>query len=491
MAVVRVSAFYRIFELGLLGPQPVQPKRVRSGAAALLAGRCRKCGAWVATVVRRWDQFPEAGAEVPPLLVEPMSCCVRVHPTEAVLVRGGELVRIVPLGKMLASAPESVLVPANWPLVLLTGAKPEKKPGLPSAEGAVGRWLDRIIHILRGRDWLQEALHFVDAEAERIARLGLWADLWQLLLALYRAGKEAPGARKGLFALYRGLVRVAAGGRMFAGLRGGEPVLLEIGFPESFFREGIGDVREYVWPWDVYAFTFGLWDGPGREPLTAPYRMRVSEAEGPLRHWEAVREGRRYVLAPAGVRAAVRGRGIIRSVFLRECGGSTVAFEIEAEGLPDPMRGWFDWEEGFGFSPWQLTNGFRFEDDPLLGMASELFAELVTAEPKALARKVGVRGGRVLPPEEGRVKAEPRVVYFGESEQKGLRSVRRPLPVSERRAPRLHAVAGHLRRIKGVPSEEARRAAEEYRVVLQEGYTFVRPHERGRRGPREEQPRGS
>jgi hypothetical protein len=488
---VRVSAFSKIFELGPLGPRAVPPKRLRSGAAALLAGRCRKCGAWVAAVVRTWDPAREEDPEMPSVLLEPMACCVRVHPTEAVLARDGELVMITPLGKMLATAPESVLAPANWPLVLLTGAKPEQKPRLPSAEGTAGRWLERIGRVLRGRDWLQEGLHFVDSEAERISRLGLWADLWELLLALYRAVKDAPGAREGLFALYRGLVRVAAGDRMFAGLRGGEPALLEIGFPESFFREDMGDVREYVWPWDVYAFTFGLWEGPGERPLVTPYRMQVSGAEGPLRHWQAAREGRRYVLAPAGVRAAVRGRGIIRSVLLRERGGSKVAFEIEAEGLPDPMRGWFDWEEGFGFSPWQLTNGFRFEDDPLLGMASELFAELVTAEPKALARKVGAGGARVLPPEEGRVRAEPRVVYFGEPGERGAGSVRRPLPAAERRAPRLHAVAGHLRRITGKASEEARKAAEEYRVALPEGYTFVRPHERGRRGPDGKGPRES
>lgn len=488
MAVVRVSAFDRIYELGPLGPKLVPAKRLRSGAAALLAGRCRKCGAWVATVVRRWDPALENDPEMPSVLLEPMSCCVRVHPTEAVLARDGELVMITPLGKMLSSTPESVLAPANWPLVLLTGTKPEGRPRFPSAEGTVGRWLERIGRVLKGKDWLQEGLYFVDTEAERISRLGLWADLWQLLLALYRAGKETPGVREGLFALYRGLARVAAGSCMFAGLRGGEPVLLELDFPEPLFRKDF-DVREYVWPWDVYAFTFGLWDGPGERPLATPYKMDVLGAEGPLRHWEAVRERRRYVLAPAGVKAAVRGCGIIRSVFLRECGGSTVAFEVGAEGLPEPMRGWFDWEEGFGFSPWQLANGFRFEEDPLLGLASELFAELVTAEPKALARKVGAGGGRILPPEEGRVKAEPRVVYFGEPGKKGAGSVRRPLPAAERRAPRLHAVAGHLRRIKGAPSEEARRAAEEYRVALPEGFTFVRPHERGRRGPHGEGPR--
>jgi hypothetical protein len=48
---------------------------------------------------------------------------------------------------------------------------------------------------------------------------------------------------------------------------------------------------------------------------------------------------------------------------------------------------------------------------------------------------------------------------------------------------RAHAVRGHLRRLDGgrKASEVARKAAEEYGIVLPDGRTFVRPHVRGGR----------
>lgn len=81
-------------------------------------------------------------------------------------------------------------------------------------------------------------------------------------------------------------------------------------------------------------------------------------------------------------------------------------------------------------------------------------------------------GRRVrLAGESGR-KAGPRLNYLGDPQKRGARSVRVPL---ERRLPREHTVAGHLRRIKGSPGTDALQLADP------EGFTFVRPHLRGRK----------
>lgn len=301
-----------------------------------------------------------------------------------------------------------------------------------------------------------------------------WMDLWALALAALRAARDDPGTP--LLALYRCAYRAAAGGGCVVVLEGGRP--LSVVFSGAAGRAEVADPLRYAWPWDVAAFTFGFWspaDARGKEDAVAAVFSADYDGEGPLARWEEVRARRRCTLTPAGVRAVLR-EGPVKSVFLREVAPTVVFFELEPPGLPaGAVRGWFDWEEGVAFSPWMLTNGFHFARDPVVGLASLLYSDLVTAEPRRVAARTG---RKVRLAGESKGKAGPRVVYIGDPKKRGAGSVRIPL---ERRPPREHAVAGHLRRIKGSPGEEALKLARAFHIRVPEGFTFVRPHTRGRK----------
>lgn len=454
----------------------------RSGFTVLLGARCPGCGGGVARVVGRME-CPDPDWDPGDVPVRPLRCCREVWPTEVALLERGRPVALDPLSGVLARDPNSYTGNFCWSLIVLDSVRPSPaRYRVPPGRPALERWAERAEKILsRSRFWPQEALRFVYREGEEVARKRLWADLWDFMLASYRAAKEHPAAAPAVLALYRALYRMAAGQeQMVVGLEGGVPITVDLR-RSAYAPDEIGDPLRFAWPWDTAAFTFGLW-GLGEvetAALGAVYTFDLEGGEPPTGHWERVRDARRYTLTPSGVRAVLREGGI-REVFLREAGPTLVYFQAHVDGLPrGVLRGWFDWEEGVGFSPWQLVHGFRPADDPLLGLAAGLFAELVTAEPHRIAHKVRSGGGRVLPPGEGEVKVGPRVVYLGARGERGTRSVRTLLPKEERRAPRPHTVAGHLRRISGRASEAARRAAEEYRVVLPEGFTFVRPHVRG------------
>ncbi len=451
-----------------------------SGFGVLMSGCCPRCGGKAALLVARLP-YPIPDWDPGDTPVAPLRCCGPVWPTEVEFLFDGEVRAAAPLADLLKRIPEQWHSDAFWAIIVLSDARPgpvqyPDPPPSYAAELALG-----AREALRGRYWPQEALQWASREGRKIRERGLWRELWEFGILTCRAVASSPEGAEAAAALYRALCRFAAGsGRVLAGLgEEGGPVFVTVA-SRDYKAEGVSEPSEYAWPWDVAAFTLGFWD-PGRveeAALGAVYRLDVSGGEPAPAHWRRVREARRYTLTPTGVRAALRGAGALREVFLREVGPTLVYFEAGIPGFPrGAVRGWFDWELGCGFSPWQLTCGFRPAEDPLLGLAAGLDAALVTAEARQVAR--GER--RILPPEEGRVKLEPRVAYFGDPGERGLRSVRRPLPAAERRAPRPHAVAGHLRRVSGRASEEARRAAEEYRVVLPEGFTFVRPHVRGRK----------
>ena len=70
-------------------------------------------------------------------------------------------------------------------------------------------------------------------------------------------------------------------------------------------------------------------------------------------------------------------------------------------------------------------------------------------------------------------------LVLSETGQKRKLSNFRKLPVT-RKAPALHAVAGHLRRVKKASFEAVERARQ-YGIQMPDSYTFVRPFRKGKK----------
>lgn len=452
----------------------ISPKAIRDGAAVLLAGRCPRCGKHLARVAHHMP-YLDPDWEFADTPITPLPCCVPVWPTEVILTVNGNAVTRGPLAKLVSQDAGALLGEVNWMLVLLDHTEPRSVSFLPRTSGLSEEWLLQMARVLeKAKAWPQDALQLAFRIGKLVREKNLWPELWLLALAVLRTAKDDPGTP--LLTLYRCIYRAATGGGCVIALQGGRPLAAELFGPNK--PTLVEEPLRLAWPWDVAAFTFGMWDPESarkkKDALAVVFRADFN-GEGPLGHWEEIRARRRYTLTPAGVRAVLR-EGSVKSVFLKEIAPTVVFFEFELPGLPEgAVRGWFDWEEGSAFSPWMLTNGFHFDRDPVVGLASLLYCDLVTAEPRRIAAKTG---RRVRVAGESRGKAGPRVVYVGDPQKRGAGSVRVPL---ERRPPREHAVAGHLRRVKGSPSADALRLAEQFRISVPDGFTFVRPHTRGRK----------
>jgi len=78
--------------------------------------------------------------------------------------------------------------------------------------------------------------------------------------------------------------------------------------------------------------------------------------------------------------------GGIKEILLKEHGNLvTVKDEISDPELS--YLWWFDWDNGIGFSPWQVINEYAPARDPLLGTVAKVFADLVTEQEKEIKKR--------------------------------------------------------------------------------------------------------
>lgn len=361
----------------------------------------------------------------------------------------------------------------------------QKPPVPPEAPDPVSLWLKEMASAISDRKkFIQRGVLFSEKEAEKINKRQLYADLWKFPFILYQWAENLPNHQaNALFALYRTLFRAVCGNEsILVGVDENRPLFAPFEVPEGVGEEyeEFPEVAENIWPFDMYAFSFGF-PGDVKSFLDVFVLDMVAggesgeSLEGTL---EKIRSERRYTLTPGGVRALFPKGEIVRELTMEENDSLVFAVAVVEGEISFPV--WLDWREGIGFSPWQVQNGFTPKKDPFVNLLARTFCELVTAKTAEIKKQMysGESGKSVLLPGEGDVQIR-RTVYVGRSGGGGTKTVRRNLPVA-RKAPVPHAVAGHLRRVKKASSEAVERARQ-YGIEVPDGYAFVRPFRKGKR----------
>ncbi len=304
------------------------------------------------------------------------------------------------------------------------------------------------------------------------------------LAAAYVGVTQAPAVlvwAAGLHAMLRHPVEVEASGVRVRGadLRGSEELWaqwcewLHCDAPAGFVRwvhpEGLYRASDMLEPREGSV--------PDLEACRAVERALVEDAERNARY---VPYGAFVVELPEEL--FLRAWGVERLWLWVE--GKRVWCAVDGGGGP---RESFCWEAGRGV----LTNLVAPLDvSPAMGaVLAAVWRDMAVAGEEAVPRRSeraaggeGIRRPLQFPrPQQGGApvavfprRAAARLEMSGErswGSEEDRRAVRRA-----------HSVRGHLRRLAGRrrPSERARAAAGEWGVVLPEGYTFVRPHVRGR-----------
>ncbi|AEG14486.1 hypothetical protein Desku_0887 [Desulfofundulus kuznetsovii DSM 6115] len=461
------------------------------GVWLFLAGKCPRCGRHVACAVAEVedpDKFPD-------VYLPHLECCRRFPPVEVAIVADGQVRVLDPLGKIMnLDLGVCATSPRMWNQVVLWNAcdkilpGKQKLPAFPELSGPAGMWLKEISAIIINKEkFVQKGLLFSEKEAEKINKQRLYDELWKLPFAIYRWSENLPDFQTdAAFALYRALYRAVSGdGRLLVGMDGEKPLFAEFSVPEGAVKsDGRTGVLDHVWPFDMFAFSFGFLKEPEvmKNFLAVFVLGTVTDSELLDATLEKIRTGRCYTLTPGGVRAVLPKDEItgVRELVMEERDSTVFAVAKVSEQIFFPV--WFDWREGFGFSPWQVQNGFAPGKDPFIHLLAKTFCELVTARSKEIRNRVysGECGKAVLLPGEGEVRIK-RTVYIGRSGGGGTGIVRRKLPTA-RKAPAPHAVAGHLRRVRKSASPEAVERAKNYGIEVPEGFTFVRPFNKGEGG---------
>jgi len=450
-----------------------------------LAGKCPRCGKRVAKATAEVEDIEN----VPDVRLPSLNCCRLFPPVEMALVSDGQIVTVDPIGMVVdRNVKECASSFFSWNQVILWSAwknfPPEKQkpPAPPEVPDPVGLWLKEMASAISDRKkFIQRGILFSEKEAEKINKRQLYADLWKLPFALYRWAESLPDHQaNALFALYRTMFRAVCGNEsILVGVDENRPLFAPFKVPEDVgeeYEESPG-VAEHIWPFDMYAFSFGF---PGDVKGFSDVFVLdvVTSGESLEETLEKIRSGRRYTLTPGGVRALLPKGEIVQELTMEENDSLVFAVAVTEGEISFPV--WLDWREGFGFSPWQMINGFRPREDPLLGLLARTFCDLVTAKPAEIKKRVlsEERAKVVLLPSEGEAKLR-KTVYVGRG-RSGTSAVRQGIP-TERKAPAPHAVAGHLRRVKKHASPEAVERARYYGIQVPDGYTFIRPFRKGMR----------
>jgi len=460
------------------------------GAWLFLAGRCPRCGKHVACAIAEVED-PD---EFPDVYLPHLECCRRFPPVEVAIAADGRVKVLDPLGQVMNLDLEVCASSARmWNQVILWNAREkmpsgkQKPPAFPELSGPVGTWLKEMSSVVDNREkFVQKGLLFSEKEAERINKQQLYGELWKLPFTIYQWAENLPDFQvSAAFALYRALYRAVSGdGRLLVGMDEGKPLFAEFDVPEGAVKnDGRLQVLDNIWPFDLLAFSFGFLNDPEviKDFLAVFVLDTVTGGELLNGTLEKIRTGRRYTLTPGGVRAVLPKDEVtgVRELIMEEKDSTVFAVAKISEEISFPV--WFDWREGFGFSPWQVQNGFNPKEDPFVNLLAKTFCELVTARSTEIRNRVysGKRGKAVLLPGEGEVRVK-KTVYIGRSGGGGTETVRRKLPAA-RKAPAPHAVAGHLRRVKKSASPEAIERARQYGIEVPEGFTFVRPFKKGKK----------
>lgn len=333
------------------------------GAWLFLAGRCPRCGRHVAHAiaeVENPDKFPD-------VYLPYLECCRRFLPVEVAIVADGRVKVLDPLGKVMNLDLEVCATsPRMWNQVILWNACDKMPPGKqkppvhPELSGPVGLWLKEISAIIDNKEkFVQKGLLFSEKEAERINKQQLYGELWKLPFAIYRWSENLPDFQvSAAFALYRALYRAVSGdGRLLVGMDEGKPLFAEFSVPEGAVKsDGRTGVLNHVWPFDVFAFSFGFLNDPEvmKNFLAVFVLVTVTVSEPLDGTLEKIRTGRRYTLTPGGVRAILPKDEItgVRELVIEERDSTVFAVAKVSEQISFPV--WFDWREGFGFSSWQV-----------------------------------------------------------------------------------------------------------------------------------------
>ncbi|MGB9825064.1 MAG: hypothetical protein ACPLRU_00170, partial [Desulfofundulus sp.] len=284
------------------------------GTWLFLAGRCPRCGKHVACAVAE----VEDPNKFPDVRLPHVECCRRFPPVEAAVVVDGRVVTMDPLGKIMNLDLEACTFSTHmWNQVILWSVcdrmppGKQKPPPVPELSGPVGLWLKEISTIIGNKEkFIQKGLLFSEKEAERINKQQLYGELWKLPFAIYRWSENLPDFQvSAAFALYRALYRAVSGdGRLLVGMNGEQPLFVDFSVQEGAVKsDGHLQVLDHIWPFDVFAFSFGFSHDPEMmENFLAVFVLGTVTVSEPLDGTlEKIRTGRRYTLTPGGVRAVL------------------------------------------------------------------------------------------------------------------------------------------------------------------------------------------
>lgn len=474
----------------------VKKPDLRQGVYAGIAGRCPVCGRWNMRVLGDVTQGMEGLERFPDYKEAGIRCCVPCPPTHAVLMARGRVARVDELSKVVIAGVSpmgtALLLHENLSWVIIATQEFSHKDGMKDKtvlQRTGVPLLDAIIEAAESpmEIYVARVLYFVMYRMDEVSS----KELVKIPEMLYQYALEERLEQTrvdAMFLMYRSIYRLMTPAATMA-------IMDKDGLTEQrgMVVMGLGQPGDNpltrVWPWDLVAYTGAFFTLEESREIVATSVTSELEvvASGNVQdafyeHLAALGKEKAYSLGPAGVVAVVEGKDVIKSIFLSERGDYLVGyFEVDE---PDSIRipYWVHWKKGYGYSPWQVSHSFEPASDPLLEAALGVFRDLVTSSPESIKSRVvsAKRAGVILKPGEGRAQAEPRVIFVrpGRDAEGRTPPLRRRLP-TERKAPAVHGVAGHLRRARR-PSEDAVARAKEYGVAVPEGYTWVRPHLAGK-----------